>query len=284
MRRFLLIALSGLLVGAVAGATAVPIASSAARSAGTAASNPPCTSADYVVTVSLTTPSSTIFSLSVSGQIDFVNDAATATLTLPSSFPVGFLAGTTLQAVLVGGTLYVAVPPALAAFVGGASWVSIALPSGLNSAVDGLLSHVATLCGNPQSIASSLSTRRHPPKSLGSSSINGVPVTGMHLSPTDKKTSKALGLTHILTGAPSHFGGSTVPVNLWINGQRRLAQLETTLPNSNASYGPFDVTVTVDFTNIDQPVTITAPAGAVPLPSSVTGFLGGLLGPAAAHL
>jgi hypothetical protein len=278
MRRFLLIALSGLLLGVVVGATAVPVASSAARSTGAAGSNPPCTSADYVVTVSVTNQSTTIWSLSVSGQIDFATDAATANLTLPTSFPVSFLAGTTLQAVLVGGTVYVTVPPALAGFVGGASWVSIALPSSLTTAVDDLLSHLATLCGNPQSVVSTLSSRRHAPTSLGTSLINGAPVTGTHLSALDRKATKALGLTRTLMRGSSRFGGSSVPVNVWINGQRRLAQLETTLPNSTASYGPFDVSVTIDFTNVDQPVPITAPAGAVPLPSSVVGFLGGLPG------
>src|SRR5215472_3527872 len=129
IRRAGLAVLSGVVLGAGVGATAVTPGAGAATK--TQAVNPPCKTATYNISVS--SPTQSGFSLSISGQADFTADAATANVTLPADFPISFLAGSTLQVVLVGGTVYVSLPPAFGGFFGGSSWVSLALPSNLNT-------------------------------------------------------------------------------------------------------------------------------------------------------
>ncbi len=260
-----LVVVSGLVLGTGVGATALTTAAGAARGTQAAASTPPCKTATYTIAVS----SQSAWSLSISGQVDFSADAATADVTLPSSFPISFLAGSTVQLVLVGGTAYVSLPPALAGFVGGGSWVSIALPSGLNTALDGLLARLAGFCGSPQSTVGSLSARRHSPTSLGSSSIGGVPVTGTHLNAPAKRFKKTFGVTKAVASGQWQVGGRPVPVTVWVNDQGQLAQASITLPN---------ISITITVTNIDQPANIAAPPGATPLSPSLVSWLGGFLG------
>ena len=278
MRRFMfrragLAILGGVLLATSIGATATMTGASATTRSSTAA-NPPCTTATYAISVASKQSS---FSLSISGQVDFATDAATANVTLPSNFPVSFLAGSTLQVVLVGGTAYVSVPPALSGFAGGASWISLALPSNLNGALDSVLTHLASFCANPQSTLGSMGRRRHGATSLGTSSIAGVPVKGLHLNAPSRRFKKTFGVTKTVATGNWSVGSLPVPINVWVNGLGQLTQLSITLP---------DITITVTVTNIDQPVTITAPSGAVPLSPSVLGMLGGFFGqtaPRAAH-
>ena len=279
MRRFMfrragLAILGGILLATSVGATATMTSAGAAPRSATAL-NPPCTTATYAI--SLASQAQSGFSLSVSGQVDFSTDAATANVTLPSNFPVSFLAGSTLQVVLVGGTAYVSVPPALSGFVGGASWISLALPSTLNGALDEVLTHLASFCANPQSTLGTMGSRRHGATSLGTSSIGGVPVKGSHLNAPAKRFKKTFGVTKTVATGNWSVGSLPVPINVWVNAQGQLSQVSITLP---------DITITVTVTNIDQPVTITAPSGAVPLSPSVLGMLGGFFGqiaPRATH-
>jgi hypothetical protein len=272
MRRFIfrragLAIVGGLVLATSVGATTTTTAASASPGIRTASASSPCTTASYTISVSSTTQSA--LSLSISGQIDFGADAATANVTLPSNFPVPFLAGSTLQVVLVGGTAYVSVPPGLASFVGGASWVSIVFPSNLNTMMDNVLAHLASFCGSPQSTMGALSTRQHGPKSLGTSTISGVPVHGSHLNAPAKRFKKTFGLTKAVAVGTWRVGALPVPINVWVNAQGQLTQVSINLP---------DISITIDVTNIDQPVSIAAPPGAVPLSPSVLSLLGGFVG------
>jgi hypothetical protein len=275
LRRAGSVILGGLLLGAPLGATV----GSAGASAQTTTTTTPCTSASYALNIAVTGgDSASSWSLTVNGQIDFTNDAATANLTLPSSFPFAPLAGANLQVVLVGGTVYAAVPPALQSYVGGASWVSIALPSTLNDQLNSLLGRVATWCGSGQSVVGALGAaprhhHKHGSTSLGSSSIGGVPVTGTHVTKPSNTVTNALGLPSAWTGTGKgkghhhrHGAGAAGSVNVWDDSEGQLTELSVETPQ---------FTLTLTFSNVNQPVSITAPTGATPLPPSILSFLAG---------
>jgi hypothetical protein len=260
------VAIAGLLLGV--GITTAGL--SGASGSPVVPTTTPCTTASYALTVNVTPPTKTAWSISVTGQVNFTTDAATANLTLPSSFPIAALAGTTLQAELVGATAYIAVPPALSAFVGGASWVSVALPSKLGTSLNGVFSHLAAWCGNAQSIVIGLGAHKGSTTSLGSSSINNVSANGTQVEQVGKRVSRALKLPpSISKKAGGVFGNGKLPIDVWANPQGQLVRLSIT-----GSIG----SVTLDVTNIDQPVSITPPSGAVPLSPSLLKMIGSLLG------
>ena len=207
--------------------------------------------------------------MTVGGQIDFAHAAATAAVTLPANFPIGALAGTTENVVLVGGTIYLSVPTSLQGYVGGAQWVYVALPSSIDSAIGTLGNTLADWCGNGQSLVTLLGTHGVSTSSLGSSTTGGVTVSGRELKTTGRRLTKlSKAARHVDRSLPAVNGRTPVTVDLWTNSAGQLTQL-------TADLGSF--TVTLSLTNINQPVSITAPAGAVMLPSSVLGLLGGFL-------
>ena len=262
----------GLMLVAAVGPTALMASSSASASA-LSDSGAPCTSATYALTVTGLSQATQGWSFSVSGQVDFANDAADAEITLPTSIPISALAGANVQLVFVGGTAYVSVPAGLSGFVGGASWVSIALPSSLNSTVDSLFSRLAAWCGNGQSIVNTLNRHRGT-TSLGSSSIGGVEVNGMQVHSSSSKVTRALGLPRGFGKKKLvRLGGGRVPVDVWDNAQGQLTELSVSLPS---------LSITLQLTNIDQPVSITAPAGAVALSPQILSLLGNFVGSARA--
>jgi hypothetical protein len=229
------------------------------------ATSPPCTSASYDLTVAATVGGNS-YSGSVKGQVDFVNDDLTANVTLPSNLPVPALAGATLQVDLVGGTAYVAVPPALAGFVGGAQWVSIALPAGLNGGIDGLLAKGAQWCANSQSLVRTLG--RGPAVTSLGTSANAPATSGVEVRVPGKRVLPALHVPRSLTNKSGvTFGTSSVPVDVWSSGHA----LEGMAINTPS------VTIDLQLSNVNQPVTITAPAGAVPLPPGLLSLVGGIL-------
>ncbi|HYA68539.1 MAG TPA: hypothetical protein VED63_07385, partial [Acidimicrobiales bacterium] len=208
------------------------------RAAQVTSSATPCTSASYALTVNATSPSGAAWSIAATGQVDFNGDAATATVTLPSSFPVGVLAGTTLQIELVGTSVYVEVPPALSEFVGGAPWVSIALPSDGSSEVNAVFSQLASWCGNVQSIVTALGSHGGPVTSLGSSSIDNGYAKGTMVKRSGNRIRHLLRLPRSLTG--DILTGATTPIDVWANSQGQLVRL---------SIGTF---LSLNVTNIDQ--------------------------------
>ncbi len=257
---------AGVLVAVGIGATGLSAASgsqvrssSAARVTSAAA---PCTSARYALTVDVKPKASTMWSISITGQVSFPVDAATADVTLPSSFPIAVLAGTTLQAELVGATVYVEVPAALSGFVGGAPWVSISLPPGLATKLSPAFTHLASWCGNARSIVAALGSHGGSTRSLGSASIDNVSVTGTQVTQVGKRITRILKLPRVLTSGI--FGKGKAPIEVWANAQGQLVRL---------TIGSF---VTLDVRNIDQSVSITAPTGAVSLPQGFLKLFGSL--------
>jgi hypothetical protein len=257
---------AGVLLGVAIGTVGLAAASgsrvASPRAAHDTSSSAPCTSASYTLTVDVTPPTGTALSISVTGQVDFVSEAVTASVTLPSSFPIAALAGTTLKAELVAGTVYVAVPASLSGFVGGAPWVSIAVPSTAATGLGTVFTDLASWCGNAQSIVSALDSHGGSTASLGSSSIDDVPATGTQVEQVGKRIPRMLKLPRSLTRGI--FEGGKAPIDVWADPQGQLVRLT------------IGGTVTLTVTNIDQPVSITAPTGAVPLPQSFLKMFGSL--------
>ena len=255
---------AGLGFALVAG-TPVALASSASGSVRPSMTTAaPCTSASYDLTVGVAT-SGTTWTVSAMGQVDFVHDDLTANVTLPSNLPVPALAGATLQVELVDGTAYVAVPPALAGFVGGAPWVSIALPSGISRGIDGLLARGATWCANSQSLVRTLARG----SSVSSLNTASTGTRGQEVRVPGRNILPALHVPKALTTkAQGSFGTGQVPVDVWSSGQGHLQGINFTAPS---------ISVNLQLSETNQPVTITAPTGAVPLAPGLVGLLGGLL-------
>jgi len=255
----------GLSAGLVLGVAVSTTGLGSASGAQLVSSTVPCTSASYALTVAVTAPAST-WSISVTGQVDFAAHAATASLTLPSTFPLAPLAGTTLQAELVGGMAYVAVPPAFSGLAHGASWISVALPSTLNTGLDALLDQGAAWCADSQSIVVALGSHGGVTTALGSSTIDNESATGTKIQQIGKRIPRALKLSRSLTKkAMAVFGRSKTPVEVWSNGQGQLVEMSIV-----GVYG----SITLDLTNVNQSVSITAPSGALPLPPSFLARLG----------
>jgi len=256
---------AGLLLAA--GATMAVASSASGTVRPRVVASTPCTSASYDLTVSMTSGGST-WTGSATGQVDFVHDDLTANVTLPSNLPLPALAGATLQVELVSGTAYVAVPAALAGFVGGAQWVSVALPADINGGIDGLLASGAQWCANSQSLLRTL-RRGGTVSSLGAST--SMPsASGVEVQLPGKKILSALHVPRSFTKkAGSLFGGGSVPVDVWSSGQGHLEDVAIDDAPS--------ISVSLQLSNTNQPVTITAPAGAVPLSPNLLTLLGGLL-------
>ena len=249
---------AGLLLGVGFGTTGISEASATSSTA-------PCTSASYALTINVSAPAST-WLISVNGQVDFVNHAATASLTLPSTLPFAPLAGATLQAELVGGTAYLAIPPAFSGFLGGASWVSVVLPSALSMGLNTVLDQGAAWCANSKSIVLALGSHGGVTTSLGSSTVNSESATGVKIQQVGKRIPRALKLPHILSKkSMSVFGNSRMPVEVWSNGQGQLV---------NLSIDGLGGSITLNLTSVNQPVTIMPPSGAVPLSPGFLKLLG----------
>jgi hypothetical protein len=286
MRRLLLGSLGSLLIGGLVVGSGVGTAvgrASSQRPATVSSTSSPCTSATFALTVSLAGASSGPTSISVNGQVDFVNHDLSAAVALPSSLPVPALAGTTLQILLVDGTVYVSVPPALSGFVHGDTWISLAVPAAADQVVNAVLGDLASWCGNSQSLVQALVPRNEKgaATSLGAATLNGEAATGTAFSEPAGKLAKALKLpkTLVKKGSKS-FAGTRVPIEVWSNSQGRLVEVSASIQPKSALAGISGVSVTLDVSNIDQPVSITAPSGgALALSWSVLfqfvkGFLG----------
>jgi len=253
----------GTLLGAgiaVAGLSAASGSQATSRRVASVTSAAPCTSAGYALSATVTPRAGVAWPISVTGQVDFTTEAATASVTLPSSLPLAALAGATLHVELVAGTAYVEVPPTLAGLVGGAPWVSIALPADAGSWLTGLFGQLAGWCGNAQSLVAALGSDGGALSALGTSSVDNGSVRGTQVIPSGNAIARLLELPRSLpTGL---FNPSRAPIDVWSDAHGALVRL---------SVGS---SLTLDVTNIDQSVPISAPTGAVALPSSFLKMFG----------
>jgi hypothetical protein len=178
------------------------------------------------------------FSLTGSGQIDFVNDALATSIVLPSNL-AGLLGGGTVNAVISGGVLYLEVP-GLSGFLG-APWISVPLPSG---SLVGAFGAIATALGNVSQIVSFASSHGATVKPLGGSTVDNTAVTG-----------------YLISAGSSGFSGN---LTLWANSQDELVQAIVQV--GNPSGGP-SISLQFDLSGYNAPITFTTPP-----PSQVKGI------------
>jgi len=224
---------------------------------------PPVTTASFNFTASVSGIGKSLgtVNLSGAGQADFVNDAVSASVTLPGSvaklIPGGSAAPEVVNVVLSGGTVYVEVP-ALATLLG-APWISLSLPTGATSAITGIFPEVGAALGDVNAIVAFAQSHHAQVHSLGSSTVDGTSVTG------DRITAR--------------FKGLGIGATLWADSSGRLVQA-TVQAALGAGHHGLAVSAVVNFSGYDAPVTIAAPppsqVKAIPL-SVITTFLGNFL-------
>ncbi|HLX89621.1 MAG TPA: hypothetical protein VKR22_14345, partial [Acidimicrobiales bacterium] len=253
IRRVGVLGIVALVAGAGIPAATTAVAAAAPRAQVTLPASA-CTSTSYTLTLSATTTSGTT-SLPVTGQIDFAGGAATAAITLPSNLPWASLAGSTISVVLVGGKLYLAVPASLQGFVGGAPWVSLALPSSVTSALASLDATVAGWCGNAQSFVSWLESQGIT-TTLGTSTVAGSSAIGTQVKMKARKLSR---LSKVMRQADKKFprvaGSAPVTVQVWQNSQGQLVELSVALSGLRGQLTAVGLDLTLS--GIDAPVSIS---------------------------
>lgn len=242
----------------------------------------PCSSTAYSLSLSFTTSGGTTTAVPVSGQVSFATGAATAAIMIPSSFPFAALAGATEQVVLVGQTLYLAVPPSLSSFVGGALWASLQLPSAISHAVDTIGRSLADWCGSTSSLLGALEARGGTATPEGSSTIGGVSVNETQVTiPAKGLAILAKVVRPIDPQIVSQAGAASVTIDVWANSSSdQLVQLSADVTGLNSALGLDNLGLLLDLSNVDQPVTISAPSPAVPLSKAMVKALIGMLGSA----
>lgn len=238
-----------------------------------------CSSTAYTLALSVTTTGGTTTTVPVSGQVSFSSDAATAAVAIPSSFTLAGLGGTTEQVVLIGQTLYLAVPSSLSKFVNGASWASLQLPSAIDHAVDDFGQSLADWCGSASALISALQAKGGTATSEGSSTIGGVRVNETQATILAKGlASFAKVVRPIDPKLASQAGNASVTIDVWANSSSdQLVQLSADATGLDGDLGLSNVSLLLDLNDADQPVTITGPTGAVPLSRSMVKALMGLL-------
>ena len=227
----------------------------------TATATAPVTSASFTFSVGVSGVAGLgTITVNGTGQADLVNDAVSLSATLPASIakliPGGSATPQVVNAVLLGGTVYVEVP-ALATLLG-APWISVALPSSATSAIPGVFTEVAGALGNVNEILAFARSHHASVHSAGTSTVDGTSVTGSRVA--------------------AHGKGLSFSAILWANSAAQLVEAKV-----NAAVGGgrhrVGISAVVDLSAYDAPVTVTAPPStqvrAIPL-SLITGVLGTL--------
>ena len=244
---------------------------------------PAPTSASFTLNVSLTTGGTTT-TVNGSGQVDFANAAASATVTVPPMAPFTTTA-TTLSADFVGNTVYVSVPASFSSLFGGAQWTSIALPATDTGDVSSGFNAVAGGLGNIQSVLTTLEAHAGTVSDLGTSTVDGGPATGYKVSfDVAKLLADVPELPAGLAAKILAATGPTIPLTLWADAQGRLVQASAS-DTVTTPTGTTAVAATLDISGYDAPVTIEAPPAAQtkPLPAWMTAMATSMAGKAGHH-
>jgi hypothetical protein len=164
-----------------------------------------------------------------------------------------------LNEVLAGSDEYVQLPAAARSAVGGKAWIEVSLGSGGSSAET----------DNPTTMLALLEAGSSGVKKVGSARLDGVDTTVYRaiVDPSQEDQNLPSQLRKSEQQVLSQFAGTTsVPVELWVDGQGRVRQLvehATLTPKAGsaaASAGPIHMVVTVGLSNYGTPVSVTVPA------------------------
>jgi hypothetical protein len=224
-------------------------------------------SAHLALILGVTQPGRAPVNLTGSGAASFATDQSEFSLTVPQ-------AGT-FQVRLVGGTLYLMLPPQAQAATGGKPWGAISLASLQpgNSSVPGLgtgSSDPSQILGYLQGVSSSVTN-------LGPATVRGVQTTHyravIDLNKAAQANPQAAAAYQKLI---SQIHTSTLPVDVWTDSSNRVNQMriQIPVPVGQGQSGTANVDLTLQLFDFGVPVTVVAPpanqVGSLNLPTTTT--------------
>ena len=179
------------------------------------------------------------------GVLDLRSGSTDVTLDLPTF-------GGTVHVLYVGGTVYAALPAAFAVLVGrGKPWISIPLDR-LGGSAAGSFAALGGLSGNPAQQLGYLQGVRDDARVIGPEPVDGTPTTHYAgVIDLDRTPAAADPATRPqVDQLKGRLGGSTVPVDVWVDGQGRLRRV---------TESPAGSSTTVTFSDFGVPVSVAAP-------------------------
>jgi hypothetical protein len=209
-------------------------------------------SAQLSLALGVTQPGRAAVNLTGAGAVSFATDQSEFSLVVPQ-------AGT-FQIRLVGGTLYLMIPPQAQVATGGKPWGAISLASLQpgSSSLPGLgtgSSDPSQILGYLQGVSTSVTN-------LGSATVRGVQTTHYRAVVDLNKAAQANP-----QAAPayqklmSQIHTSTLPVDVWTDSSNRVNQLRIQIPVSEGQgqSGTANVNLTLQLFDFGVPVTVAAP-------------------------
>jgi hypothetical protein len=256
------------------GITAFDAGPALASTKGSATTPAVTTSATFTVALQIEMPKDFAINLRGQGQADFAHRSVSMTIEVPTAglHPHDLQQGAAasdqaleVQAEWIGGKAYLRVPSGLRALATGAQELSYHPSEAETDQVDTTLSQTAVAITYAKLLLDTLAGKEKV-HHLGSRSIDGTTGTGTEINLTLTQVLKIVpGLSPAMESDIVKMGSAAIPVTVWVDPQGRLLQV-TLAPGVKTSRGSISGTVT--FSDLDQPVSITAPAAASVLPLS----------------
>jgi hypothetical protein len=262
------------------------VGSADANGAGTThdESAPVTTSVSFTVDLRVQMPQQDAVGWRASGTADFTHHAAEESVTLPplglhalDKHKGGVLPGDrslVLEAKWVAGHAYVTIPSTLSNLVDGVGAFSLPVSATEGVKVDLELDQSAVALTYAKVLLSELANPKAQ-QHVGTRTINGVSVSGTRVDLTLAQLLKVSpGLSPTMIQDSSMFGNETFPVTVWIDHRGRL--IEVTMASTGKGATP-SISGTVEFSNYDAAVAITAPAASAvkPISAAVQQLLSG---------
>jgi hypothetical protein len=219
----------------------------------------------YRATIAATSAKETLSEVVVAGGTrETVNGSGTTDSQGNSSFTLQ-AAGQSIDIVVDNGTLYLKVPATgMAALDVSTPWVSLNL-SALTRAKLGQ-SYQQLVSDGQQSPAQSLAILQNASSSgvqmVGTATLFGVNTTEYRTTVDLNKLASASGkpaLAPAIKNLESKYHVSSIPVEVWLDGQRRIRRLVETVKVQPSTGPAVSANITVNIEAFDVPVTVTPP-------------------------
>jgi hypothetical protein len=264
--------------GASVATSGKPMSAAALASAGARTAGLSTYRADLTMSVAMS--SAPTFTLHGTGMVDRTDRMASITMDMSgfaSAMSAGASASGDMQEVMAGGHIYMhwsALTPMLPA---GKSWIELTDLSKVYSAVSGSSPSTPTDASSYLQLLRGISGGV---TVVGTEPIDGTPTTHYR---ADVEMSKAL--ARLPTDVPAdvkaavgHFGGGTIPVELWVDSSGLVRQVEMTIDVGQLTKGAVSGSerVTETLSHFGEPIDIsTPPPEVVDQVSSLSALTGG---------
>lgn len=192
--------------------------------------------------------------ITASGDAKFASSQPSEqmTMTIPS---VG-----DMKIVLVSGTIYMSLPPNLsgALSTSGKPWVKLDLNS-LNPQFQSL-SQSAGLAGqaDPTQLLQQISAAGTITK-VTHETVDGVPTTHYSITVDVAKMLRSTNASDQEKQALAQLGITTMPFDIWVNSDNLPVRIVTNVPFSEGTTSGQPLSISVNYSNWGEPVTVTAP-------------------------